>query len=64
MNNQIDEVMYVNENHVVVYLADRQFAVQTTNGTALALTKELLFPHFERLRIKDEVTEVNFKVAA
>lgn len=64
MQNQIDEVLYVNENLVIVYLAARQFKVETSNGTALALTKELLFPYFERLRIKDEVTEVNFKVAA
>lgn len=64
MNNQIDEIMYVNENHVVVYLVGRQFDVVTNNGSALALTVELLFPHFEMLRLKQEEVTQLIEVAA
>lgn len=59
---QVDEVVYVNENKVVIYLVGRQFTVETNKGNALALTKELLFPYFERLRIKKE--EESTQVAA
>lgn len=54
MTNQIDEVRYVNANHIVIYLVGRQFTVETTDGSALALTVELLFPYFEMQRLKTE----------
>jgi hypothetical protein len=47
MNNLVDEVRYVNENRVIIYLVDRQFEVVTTNGTAVELATELLRPHFD-----------------
>lgn len=58
MNNQIDEIVYRDENHVIIYLVGRQFSVETTDGSALKITKELLFPYFEKLRCDDEVTQV------
>lgn len=44
MNYIIDKLLYVNANLVIIYLADRHFNVVTTNGTALALAMELLYP--------------------
>jgi hypothetical protein len=45
----VDKVLYVNENHVVIYLTDRHFDVITNNGTALILALELLQPYYERV---------------
>lgn len=55
----VDEVMYLNENHIRIYLVGRQFDVETTDGTAFVLTKELLFPYFEMKKLKtEEITQV------
>ncbi len=61
---QVDEVLYINENKVVIYLVDRQFTVETNKGNALALVRELLFPYFERLKLKSEEHTQVIKVAA
>ena len=50
----IDKVLYVNSDRVIIYLENRQFEVVTNKGEAVKLTKELLFPYFERLRLRQE----------
>lgn len=50
----IDEVMFINADHVRVYLEDRHFDIVTNKGNALALTVELLFPYFELKKLKTE----------
>ena len=41
----VDKILYVHKDLVVIYLLDRQFNIETSDGTALALAYELLYPH-------------------
>lgn len=50
----IDEVMFINADHVRIYLEHRHFDIVTNKGNALTLAKELLFPYFELKKLKTE----------
>jgi len=55
MNYQIDEILFIDENHIRIFFADRPyFDVVTNHGMALALTVELLQPYFEGKKLKTE----------
>ncbi len=64
MKNVVEAVRFVNENQVVVYLEDRQFNIETTDGNALKLATELLQPYFEEERFKYEMAHFQLKKPA
>ncbi len=47
MKNVVEAIRYVSANRVIIYLEDRQFEVETTDGNAVELATELLRPHFD-----------------